>query len=92
MRLAIESAVRGASLPKFGLPPSTGDWVVLRLELRNDGDAPASLAMSDLRLFDRGSGTVMDLDSGTDVIAKLAGLDPAWSAEDVVTLDPGAIG
>jgi endonuclease YncB( thermonuclease family) len=64
--------------------------VVLRLELRDDGDAPTTLAMSDLRLFDRGSGTVMNLDSGTDVIAKLAGLDPAWAAEDVISLDPGA--
>jgi endonuclease YncB( thermonuclease family) len=90
LRLSIESAVRGASLPRFALPPSTGDWVVLRLDLRDDGDAPASLAMSDLRLFDRGTGTVMDLDSGTDVIARLAGLDPAWSAEDVISLEPGA--
>ncbi len=89
LRLAIESAVRGASLPKYALPPSTGDWIVLRLDLRNDGDGPTSLAMSDLRLFDRGSGTVMNLDSGTDVIAKLAGLDPAWSSDDVITLDPG---
>jgi endonuclease YncB( thermonuclease family) len=89
LRLSIESAVRGASLPRYALPPSTGDWVVLRLELRDDGDAPTSLAMSDLRLFDRGSGTVMNLDSGTDVIAKLAGLDPAWSAEDAIALDPG---
>jgi endonuclease YncB( thermonuclease family) len=90
LRLAIESAQRGASLPRFGLPPSTGDWVILRLDLRNDGDAPTSLAMSDLRLFDRGSGTVMNLDSGTDVIAKLAGMDPAWSPENTISLDPGA--
>jgi endonuclease YncB( thermonuclease family) len=90
LRLAITSALHGESLPKFGLPPGSGNWVVLRLNLRNDGDAPASLAMGDLRLFDRNSGTVADLDGGTNVIAKLAGLDPAWSPTDVVPVEPNA--
>jgi endonuclease YncB( thermonuclease family) len=45
--------------------------------------------MSDLRLFDRGTATVVDLDTGTDVIASLAGLDPAWSNDDVIAVEPG---
>jgi len=45
--------------------------------------------MSDLRLFDRGTGTVVDLDNGTDVIATLAGFDPAWSNEDAIPVEPG---
>jgi len=45
--------------------------------------------MSDLRLFDRGTATVVDLDTGTDVIATLAGFDPAWSNEDAIPVAPG---
>jgi endonuclease YncB( thermonuclease family) len=46
--------------------------------------------MSDLRLFDRGTGTVFDLDTGTDVIATLAGFDPAWTNMDVIPVEPEA--
>jgi endonuclease YncB( thermonuclease family) len=45
--------------------------------------------MSDLRLFDRGTATVVDLDTGTDVIATLAGFDPAWSNDDAIPIEPG---
>lgn len=89
LRVAITNALRAESLPKYGLPPGSGDWVLLTLRVTNSGDAPASLAMNDLRLFDRGSGTVFDLDSGTAVIARLAGFDPAWAPGDTITLDPG---
>jgi endonuclease YncB( thermonuclease family) len=44
--------------------------------------------MSDLRLFDRGMAIVVDLDTGTDVIASLAGFDPAWSNDDVIPVEP----
>ena len=57
--------------------------------MRNESDAAASLAMTDFRLFDRGTATVVDLDTGTDVIATLAGFDPAWSNDDVVAVEPG---
>jgi endonuclease YncB( thermonuclease family) len=90
LRVAIANAVRAESLPSYGLPPGTGEWVVLVAELTNEGDAPASLAMGDFRLFDRGSGRVAALDSGTDVIARLAGFDPARAASDVIALDPGS--
>jgi endonuclease YncB( thermonuclease family) len=46
--------------------------------------------MSELRLFDRGTGTVLDLDTGMDVIATLAGFDPAWANEDVIPVEPDA--
>ena len=63
--------------------------MLLIARIRNESDAAASLAMSDLRLFDRGTATVVDLDTGTDVIATLAGFDPAWSNEDVIAVEPG---
>jgi endonuclease YncB( thermonuclease family) len=44
--------------------------------------------MSDLRVFDRGTATVVDLDTGTDVIAALAGFDPAWSNDDIIAVEP----
>jgi len=89
LRLTIESALRAASLPRYALPPGSGEWVLLITGVRNESDAPASLPMSDLRLFDRGTATVLDLDTGTDVIASLAGFDPAWSNDDVIAVDPG---
>jgi endonuclease YncB( thermonuclease family) len=61
---------------------------LLEAEITNESDAAASLAMSDLRLFDRGTGTVFDLDTGTDVIATLAGFDPAWTNDDVIPVEP----
>jgi endonuclease YncB( thermonuclease family) len=89
LRLAITSAERAESLPAYGLPPGSGEWIVLTLELRNDGEGPAALAMSDLRLFDRGTGAVAPLDSGTDVIASLAKFEPARGAADSIALEPG---
>ena len=90
LRLAFSMALRAESLPRYALPPGSGEWVLLVAEITNESDAPASLAMSDLRLFDRGAGTVLDLDTGTDVIATLAGFDPAWTNQDVIPLEPGA--
>ena len=89
LRLAFPVALRAESLPRYALPPGSGEWVLLVAEITNESDAPASLAMSDLRLFDRGAGTVLDLDTGTDVIATLAGFDPAWTSLDVIPLEPG---
>jgi endonuclease YncB( thermonuclease family) len=89
LRLTFLTALRAESLPKYALPPSSGEWVLLIARVTNESDAAASLAMSDLRLFDRGTATVLDLDTGTDVIATLAGLDPAWSNEDVIPIEPG---
>jgi endonuclease YncB( thermonuclease family) len=45
--------------------------------------------MSELRLFDRGTATVVALDTGTDVIATLAGFDPAWSNDGTIAVEPG---
>jgi endonuclease YncB( thermonuclease family) len=70
------------------LPPGSGEWLLLIADIRNESDAAASLPMSDLRVFDRGTATVVDLDTGTDVIASLAGFDPAWSNDDVVAIEP----
>jgi hypothetical protein len=88
-RLAISTALRAETLPKYGLPPGSGEWVLLIAELANEGDAAASLAMGDVRLVDRGTGTTAELDTGTDVIASLAGIKPARSASDVIAIDPG---
>ena len=88
LRLTIQTALRGESLPRYALPPGSGEWVLLIADIRNESDAAASLPMSDLRLFDRGTATVVDLDTGTDVIASLAGLDPAWSNDDVIAVEP----
>ena len=90
LRLAFPTALRAESLPRYGLPPGSGEWLLLEAEITNESDAAASLAMSNLRMFDRGTGTVFDLDTGTDVIATLAGFDPAWSNEDVIPLEPGS--
>ena len=81
--------MRAETLPKYGLPPNGGEWVLLVSELANTGTTPASIAMSDFRLFDRGAGQVADLDSGTDVIASLAGIKPAYAPGDAITIDPG---
>jgi endonuclease YncB( thermonuclease family) len=89
LRLTIQTALRAESLPKYALPPGSGEWVLLIGDISNESDDAASLAMSDLRLFDRGTATVVDLDTGTDVIATLAGFDPAWSNEDVIAAKPG---
>jgi endonuclease YncB( thermonuclease family) len=89
LRLTLLTALRAASLPKYALPPSSGEWILLIAGVTNEGDTAASLAMSDLRLFDRGTGTVVDLDTGTDVIATLAGFDPAWSSDDAIPIEPG---
>jgi endonuclease YncB( thermonuclease family) len=89
LRLTLLTALRAESLPRYALPPSSGEWVLLVARMTNESDAAASLALSDLRLFDRGTGTVVDLDTGTDVIATLAGFDPAWSNDDVIPIEPG---
>jgi endonuclease YncB( thermonuclease family) len=89
LRLTFLTALRAESLPRYALPPGSGEWVLLIAGIANESDAGASLAMSDLRLFDRGTDTVVDLDTGTDVIATLAGFDPAWRNDDVVAVEPG---
>ncbi|HEX5991312.1 MAG TPA: hypothetical protein VFY70_01995, partial [Thermomicrobiales bacterium] len=87
LRLTIQTALRAASLPRYALPPGSGEWVLLITSIRNESDAAASRPMSDLRLFDRGTATVVDLDTGMNVIAGLAGLDPAWRNDDVIAVD-----
>lgn len=90
VRMAIPTALRAESLPKYGLPPGDGEWVLLITELTNEGDAAASIAMSDIRLFDRGNGRVAELDSGVGVIATLAGIASSRNASETIALDPGA--
>jgi endonuclease YncB( thermonuclease family) len=89
LRLSFLTALRAESLPKYALPPGSGEWVLLTTRVTNESDRAASLAMSDLRLFDRGTATVIALDTGTDVIATLAGFDPAWSNDDTIDVEPG---
>jgi endonuclease YncB( thermonuclease family) len=89
LRLTFLTALRAETLPRYALPPGSGEWVLLIADIANESDAAASLAMSDLRLFDRGTATVVDLDTGTDVIATLAGFDPALSNDDVLAVEPG---
>ncbi len=89
LRITVSSAQRAESLPRYGLPPDSGEWVLLTVEVRNEGTAPASLAMSDFRLYDRAPGTTIELDSGTDVIAGLAGFEPPRSADDDIAVGPG---
>jgi endonuclease YncB( thermonuclease family) len=92
MRLAIDTALRDESLPKYGLPPGEGDWVLVMAQLTNESDKPASTPLSDFRIFDRGTGATSELDGGTDVIAGLAGMKPALGGGDTLTLDPGDTG
>lgn len=89
MRLAIDTALRDESLPKYGLPPGDGEWVFVLAQLTNESDKAASAPMSDFRLYDRGTGATAELDGGTSVIAGLAGLKPALGGGDTLTLDPG---
>jgi hypothetical protein len=88
-QMAITTALRAETLPKYGLPPGSGEWVLLIADLANEGNAAASLAMSDVRLVDRGTGVAAELDGGTEVIASLAGIKPARSASDAIAIDPG---
>lgn len=88
--VAIESAQRAESLPKYGLPPGSGEWVVLVASVRNDGDAAAALPMSGFRLQDRRSNQVAELDTGVGVIASLAGIQPGRDASESISLDAGA--
>lgn len=92
MRLAIDTALRDESLPKYGLPPGNGEWVFVLAQLTNESDTAASAPMSDFRLYDRGTGATAELDGGTSVIAGLAGLKPALGSGDTLTLDPGKSG
>lgn len=89
LRVAISTALRDESLPKYGLPPGSGEWVLLVAEIANEGEAAASISMSDIRLLDRSTGAVATLDSGTDVIAGLAGMRPAHGPSDTIAVDPG---
>jgi endonuclease YncB( thermonuclease family) len=89
LRITVSSAQRAESLPRYGLPPGSGEWVLLVVEVRNEGTDPASLAMSDFRLYDRAPGTTIELDAGTDVIAGLAGFEPPRSATDDIAVAPG---
>jgi endonuclease YncB( thermonuclease family) len=92
LRLAIDSALRDETLPKYGLPPSNGDWVLVMAQLTNESDKATSAPLSAFRLYDRGTGTTAELDGGTSVIAGLAGLKPALGNGDTLTLDPGETG
>ena len=92
MRFAIDTALRDESLPKYGLPPGAGDWVLVMAQLTNESEQAASAPLSDFRLYDRGTGTTAELDGGTSVIAGLAGLKPALGGGDTLTLDPGETG
>ena len=89
IRYTFEVVARGATLPDFGLPPATGEWVALVVHVRNWTDAPATLAMDDIQLAIGPSGLAIGLDSGTSFIAGVIGLDPPYGAGDIVTLDPG---
>jgi hypothetical protein len=88
--VSIDSAQRAESLPPYGLPPGSGEWVVIVASMRNDGDAAASLPMSGFRLQDRGRNQVVELDTGVGVIASLAGIQPGRDASESINLDPGA--
>ena len=88
--VAIESAQRAESLPKYGLPPGSGEWVVLVATVRNNGDATASLPMSNFQLQDVGRNQISQLDTGVGVIASLAGIQPGRDAAESINLDPGA--
>jgi hypothetical protein len=89
MRLAISTAYRAESLPAYGLPPGSGEWLLLEATLSNESNSAESLAMSDVQLVDRATGTVTELDSGTGVIAELAGIDPALAPEDAIEIAAG---
>ncbi|MDQ3225439.1 MAG: hypothetical protein M3Q50_02245 [Chloroflexota bacterium] len=90
LRLDVETALRADTLPRYGLPPGSGEWLLLIVGVTNESDARVSVAMNEFRLFDRGTGAVAELDSGTDVIASLAGFDPARAAADTIAIDPAA--
>lgn len=88
LRLAFPTSLRAETLPRYGLPPGSGEWLLLTAEISNEGDAAATLALPDVRLFDRATAQTYTLDTGVDVIASLAGFDPAWTANDVISLEP----
>lgn len=88
--VAIDSAQRAESLPEYGLPPGSGEWVVLVATVRNNGDVAVALPMSEFQLQDRGRNQVSQLDTGVGVIASLAGIQPGRDATESISLDPGA--
>ncbi|MFM9106638.1 MAG: hypothetical protein ACKOWF_08065, partial [Chloroflexota bacterium] len=83
-----QASAGGQSLPEFGLPPSsTGNWIVLVLDIANTGAAPASVPMAGFALGTTAGDAA--LDPSTDLAAMIAGVTPQWTASDVIALEPG---
>jgi hypothetical protein len=89
LRYTLEVVERGESVPDFGLPPASGEWVAAIVHVRNWTDQPATLAMDGFGLVAGPGGGVIPLDVGTSFIAELVGLNPAYGSGDVVPLGPG---
>jgi endonuclease YncB( thermonuclease family) len=88
-RFTINVAKRGATLPDFGLADTgQGDWVALIVTVENVSDKAANLTMADVTLRPGATSKPVALDTGTDVIAGIVGLDPAFGSTDVVPLAP----
>jgi hypothetical protein len=87
---AVRLAAGGATLPTFGLPPSDGgNWIVVVADAINPGETPWDLAMDDFRLRYGPDGSETALDPGSDLVAAVANIQPAYAPGDVVTLAPG---
>lgn len=90
LRLAVEVAQRGRSLPDLALASAAeGEWVALVVHVRNWSDAAAELAMADLRLGSDDASSEVGLDGVTGVVGGLLGFDPAFGVDDVVAFEPG---
>ncbi len=88
--LTVQLAAGGATLPAFGLPPSSGgNWVVVIADAANASEEPLELAMDDLRLRSQPDDTETALDPGADLVAAVANIQPAFAAGDVVDIAPG---
>jgi len=88
VRFTVEAAQIDASLPEFGLPTATdGEWVAVLLDARNTGESEIDIAMPDFTLRAEPSGETAALDVGTEVIAGIVGLDPAYGGDDVIALE-----
>ncbi|MBA2520969.1 MAG: hypothetical protein H0V24_15000, partial [Chloroflexia bacterium] len=91
VRLTIDLAKRGATLPEFGLAATDdGEWVTILLTADNQGAAAANVSLAGFSLRPAASETGFAVDRRSTVVASILRLDGAPDELDaIVNLDPG---
>ncbi|MDQ3692427.1 MAG: DUF4352 domain-containing protein, partial [Chloroflexota bacterium] len=91
VRLTVDLAKRGATLPEFALAATDdGEWVTILLTAANQGEAAANVSLAGFSLRPAASETGFAIDRRSTVVASILRLDGAPDELDaVVNLDPG---